>query len=162
MKRIVVLLRLGPEWGYRHSAFIVTSNELRQDRQGPRLFCEEFDKRLAERSVFSLETRTELCLRVSLSSVELAISAFNRYFVRIRPYVHGAAWHELRISRIMAVKFDWDPVKAAANLKNHNISFEQACDVFKDWIALDELDDREATENIGTTAPAWWKAGLSL
>jgi uncharacterized DUF497 family protein len=41
------------------------------------------------------------------------------------------------------VKFDWDPVKAAANLRNHNVTFEQARDVFEDATALDELDDRE-------------------
>jgi uncharacterized DUF497 family protein len=43
----------------------------------------------------------------------------------------------------MAIRFDWDPVKAEANRKSHKVSFEQARDVFKDTMALDELDDRE-------------------
>ena len=43
----------------------------------------------------------------------------------------------------MAIRFDWDPVKAGANRKNHKVSFEQARDVFKDTMALDEPDDRE-------------------
>jgi uncharacterized protein len=43
----------------------------------------------------------------------------------------------------MSTKFDWDPVKAEANRKSHKINFEQARDVFKDAMAVDELDDRE-------------------
>jgi uncharacterized DUF497 family protein len=43
----------------------------------------------------------------------------------------------------MAIKFEWDPAKAEANWRKHKISFEQARDVFKDTMALDELDDRE-------------------
>jgi uncharacterized DUF497 family protein len=43
----------------------------------------------------------------------------------------------------MAIKFEWDPVKADANRKDHKVSFEQGRDVFKDAMALDDLDDRE-------------------
>ena len=43
----------------------------------------------------------------------------------------------------MSTKFEWDPVKAEANRKDHKIGFEQARDVFKDAMAIDELDDRE-------------------
>ena len=43
----------------------------------------------------------------------------------------------------MAIEFEWDPVKAEANRKYHKVSFEQARDVFKDAMAIDELDDRE-------------------
>jgi len=42
----------------------------------------------------------------------------------------------------MAMKFEWDPEKAAANLAKHKVSFEQAQDVFRDLHALDELDDK--------------------
>ena len=43
----------------------------------------------------------------------------------------------------MAIKFEWDPVKAEVNRENHKVGFEQARDVFKDALAVDELDDRE-------------------
>jgi uncharacterized protein len=43
----------------------------------------------------------------------------------------------------MAIKFEWDPNKAKANWDKHKVSFEQARDVFKDIMALDELDERE-------------------
>ena len=43
----------------------------------------------------------------------------------------------------MAIKFEWDAEKAGANRKRHKVGFEQARDVFKDTMALDELDDRE-------------------
>jgi uncharacterized DUF497 family protein len=43
----------------------------------------------------------------------------------------------------MAIKFEWDPNKAKANWDKHKVSFEQACDVFKDIMALDEPDERE-------------------
>jgi uncharacterized DUF497 family protein len=43
----------------------------------------------------------------------------------------------------MAIKFEWDIKKANANWKKHTVSFEQARDVFKDAMALDEIDDRE-------------------
>jgi uncharacterized DUF497 family protein len=42
----------------------------------------------------------------------------------------------------MAMKFEWDPEKAAANLAKHKVSFEQARDAFRDLQALDELDDK--------------------
>lgn len=43
----------------------------------------------------------------------------------------------------MPIKFEWDRVKAEANRRKHDVTFEQACDVFRDALALDELDDRE-------------------
>jgi uncharacterized protein len=43
----------------------------------------------------------------------------------------------------MAIKFEWDPNKAKANWDKHKVNFEQACDVFKDIMALDEPDERE-------------------
>ena len=43
----------------------------------------------------------------------------------------------------MAIRFEWDAAKAKANCDKHNVSFEQARDVFKDTMALDEPDERE-------------------
>jgi uncharacterized DUF497 family protein len=50
---------------------------------------------------------------------------------------------DLSYGYAVAWRFDWDPVKAAANLKNHGVSFEQARDVFEDASAIDESDDLE-------------------
>jgi uncharacterized protein len=38
------------------------------------------------------------------------------------------------------VKFDWDPVKAAENLANHEVSFEEASSVFGDPLATTVAD----------------------
>jgi hypothetical protein len=43
----------------------------------------------------------------------------------------------------MAIKFEWDARKAKTNWNRHKVSFEQAHDVFKDAMALDEPDERE-------------------
>jgi uncharacterized DUF497 family protein len=43
----------------------------------------------------------------------------------------------------MAIRFEWDSEKARANWHKHKVSFEQARDVFKDTMGLDETDDRE-------------------
>jgi uncharacterized protein len=43
----------------------------------------------------------------------------------------------------MAIRFEWDPKKAEANRRKHKVSFEQARDVFKDTMAIDEADDRD-------------------
>lgn len=39
--------------------------------------------------------------------------------------------------------FEWDQIKAAENYAKHGVTFEAACDVFKDPFAVDWLDDRE-------------------
>ena len=41
----------------------------------------------------------------------------------------------------MKTRFEWDPAKAAANLRKHGLSFETATCVFADPFAL-FLDDR--------------------
>jgi uncharacterized DUF497 family protein len=41
----------------------------------------------------------------------------------------------------MHYHFEWDPDKAAANLKKHRVSFEQAAEIFKDPIALTVYDE---------------------
>ena len=43
------------------------------------------------------------------------------------------------------MKFQWDPNKAAVNLRKHGISFEEAVTVFKDPLAL-IFDDEEHSE----------------
>jgi hypothetical protein len=40
-------------------------------------------------------------------------------------------------------RFEWDDRKAAANLKKHKVSFEEARFVFDDHLAVEQLDDRE-------------------
>lgn len=39
--------------------------------------------------------------------------------------------------------FDWDPTKAAANIADHKVSFEQAKGVFRDPFAVEFEDNRE-------------------
>ncbi len=46
----------------------------------------------------------------------------------------------------MATRFEWDPVKAAANLRNHGVSFEIAMRAFADPLALTEQDRVEGGE----------------
>jgi len=40
----------------------------------------------------------------------------------------------------MAQRFDWDPAKAAANLRKHGVSFEEAASVFFDPLAYTFYD----------------------
>ena len=39
------------------------------------------------------------------------------------------------------IAFDWDPAKAASNLRKHRVSFEQAQSVFYDEFAVQFYDD---------------------
>ena len=41
------------------------------------------------------------------------------------------------------MKFEWHEVKAEANLRNHGVSFDLACTVFRDPFAIERVDDRE-------------------
>lgn len=43
------------------------------------------------------------------------------------------------------MRFDWDPAKAAANLKKHQVSFEEAKTVFYDDFAVQFFDDAHST-----------------
>ena len=43
----------------------------------------------------------------------------------------------------MAIRYAWDPKKAAANRAKHGVSFEKAREVFEDPLAVRDLDDRE-------------------
>jgi uncharacterized DUF497 family protein len=53
------------------------------------------------------------------------------------------------------IEFDWDAVKAAANLRKHGISFETATLVFYDPAAVFEQDREEDGE------PRWQAIGIA-
>ena len=40
-------------------------------------------------------------------------------------------------------KFEWDAEKAATNLRNHGVAFDQAIKVFRDPFAIERIDERE-------------------
>jgi uncharacterized DUF497 family protein len=44
------------------------------------------------------------------------------------------------------IKFEWDAVKAAANLKKHGVSFEEAQSVFYDELAVQFFDDDHSAD----------------
>ena len=46
----------------------------------------------------------------------------------------------------MRIRFEWDPAKAASNLRKHQVSFEIAMRVFSDPFALTEQDRIEGGE----------------
>ncbi|MGE0869990.1 MAG: BrnT family toxin [Kofleriaceae bacterium] len=41
------------------------------------------------------------------------------------------------------MRFEWDPAKAAANLRKHGVSFEEAAECFEDPLALVLEEPRE-------------------
>jgi uncharacterized DUF497 family protein len=43
------------------------------------------------------------------------------------------------------ITFDWDPSKAAANLKKHQVSFEEAKSVFYDEFAVQFFDEEHSS-----------------
>lgn len=56
----------------------------------------------------------------------------------------------------MEYNFEWDPVKAASNVSKHNVTFEQATDVFKDPMALTVYENEGSTPG----ADRWVTMGL--
>src|SRR5689334_5742859 len=46
----------------------------------------------------------------------------------------------------MRLRFEWDPAKAARNLRKHGVSFETALRAFADPFALSELERIESGE----------------
>jgi len=44
------------------------------------------------------------------------------------------------------IAFDWDPLKAAANLRKHRVSFEEAKSVFYDEFAVQFFDEDHSTD----------------
>ena len=47
----------------------------------------------------------------------------------------------------MAVRFEWDPLKAAANLRTHQVSFAEAVTVLEDDFALTREDPDSMQES---------------
>jgi uncharacterized protein len=43
----------------------------------------------------------------------------------------------------MSIGFEWDPNKAARNLRDHNVSFEEAAIACRDPFAVEWIDERE-------------------
>jgi len=63
----------------------------------------------------------------------------------------------------MSLEFEWDPTKAAENLKNHGVTFEEALTVFGDPLAriLDDPDHSiEEKRELSSVTPddsgCWW------
>ncbi len=54
-------------------------------------------------------------------------------------------------------EFEWDPVKASANLAKHGVDFERAAEVFLDPLALTISDDEH-----GATEPRWITIGKDV
>ena len=44
------------------------------------------------------------------------------------------------------INFEWDEVKAAANLKKHQVSFEEAKSIFYDEFGVQFFDDEHSNE----------------
>ncbi len=44
------------------------------------------------------------------------------------------------------MKFEWDPAKAAANLKKHQVSFDEAKTVFYDDFAVQFFDEEHSSD----------------
>ena len=46
----------------------------------------------------------------------------------------------------MGYEFEWDPIKAAINLRDHGVSFEEASTVFADPLAMLMADPDHSTD----------------
>ena len=44
------------------------------------------------------------------------------------------------------IKFEWDPTKAASNLKKHQVSFDEAKSVFYDEFAVQFFDEEHSSD----------------
>ena len=47
---------------------------------------------------------------------------------------------------VQMIKFDWDPAKAASNLRKHGVSFEEAQSVFFDEFAIQFYDESHSSD----------------
>jgi len=54
------------------------------------------------------------------------------------------------------LQFEWDPNKAASNLRRHQVSFEEAATVFQDRLSVTVADPDHSTEE-----DRWIIVGLS-
>jgi uncharacterized DUF497 family protein len=50
------------------------------------------------------------------------------------------------VAKPFQYQFEWDPIKAQRNLKQHGVSFEHATTVFADPAALSEFDDEHSQD----------------
>ena len=74
--------------------------------------------------------------------------------------------YKMRTLRVM-LRFEWDPKKAAANLRKHGVSFEDAQTVFADENAklIDDPDHSEDEDRfvlLGLSSKSEIARGLSL
>lgn len=46
----------------------------------------------------------------------------------------------------MQLSFEWNPIKAAANIRKHGISFEHAAEIFQDPMALTIFDNEHSID----------------
>jgi len=61
----------------------------------------------------------------------------------------------LDVKKPFQYQFEWDPIKARLNLKNHHIAFERAATVFLDPEALSVFDEEHSQ-----TEDRWITLGL--
>src|SRR5258707_988036 len=52
----------------------------------------------------------------------------------------------MSVAKRFQYEFEWDPVKARQNRRNHRVAFERAATIFLDPDALSELDYEEGVE----------------
>jgi uncharacterized DUF497 family protein len=52
--------------------------------------------------------------------------------------------------------FEWDPIKAASNLRKHGIFFEVAKDVFSDPLAIIDPDDSDPPDERWRAIALWY------
>ncbi|PYS33759.1 MAG: hypothetical protein DMG14_31060 [Acidobacteria bacterium] len=52
-------------------------------------------------------------------------------------------------------RFEWDPIKADRNAKDHGVTFEQAATVFLDAKLLSQLDEEHGQEEERGSVSAW-------
>ena len=58
----------------------------------------------------------------------------------------------------MITRFEWDPAKAASNLRKHRVSFDTAIRAFADPFAFTEQDQHTRAANSAGRPSAWWRA----
>ena len=55
----------------------------------------------------------------------------------------------------MGIKFEWDPDKAAKNLKKHGVSFEEATTVFRDTQSITTFDPDHSRDECRYISVGW-------
>jgi len=65
-------------------------------------------------------------------------------------------------SRTKNDEFEWDDAKAARNLRDHGVTFDEACEVFRDPFVLGWLDTRDDYGEDRYATMAWRKTACSM